>query len=87
MEEAQRRFAAGAEGDRSKRDSADGDGEKSEFDAKYRRNSLYWLGFSLVAMVGYALSGEIASYIDDDDDYEMDEEEDEEEDGYEDFDD
>lgn len=47
-------------------------GDEGEFDKKYRRHSMYWLGFSVLAMVAYAVSGEmsniVAAIAEDDDD-------------------
>ena len=47
--------------------------DSGEFDRKYRRHSMYWLGFSALAMLAYAISGEMSSLVaaiteDDDDD-------------------
>ena len=79
VEEARRRFAAGAgAGAGAAGGAAGGESGRGDFDDRYRRNSMYWLGFSLVAMVGYALSGELASYIEDGG---FDEDEDDEDEG------
>ena len=54
--------------------------EKNDFNSQYHRHSMYWLGFSLLAMIGYAFSSElssaIAEAIGDEDDFDDDDDDD-----------